>query len=114
MFTEFVVILLVTVHTEGGSKELIHVVGSNSSEEDACSSPWFIHNSTSPGHTCQCGSELGGMVRCNDQEHSKEISIMNCNCMTVDDQYGVLAGSCFVNCLNKLYYKLPLNISEMN
>ena len=120
VFTEILVVLLansLNEHTAGGSSEEAALDSSYRSEEDACSSPWFIRNSTSPDHACQCGSELGGMVRCNDQDHNKEIGIMNCYCMTTDDQYGILAGPCFFSCLKtdyKLYYSLPLNTSELN
>ena len=89
---------------------------------DTCP-PWFIYNETTS--KCQCGNDLGGIVKCNDKEGAQENAIMDCYCMTHDEKLGTIVGSCFFNCayhtnvtikddVDKLYRQLPLNTSELN
>ncbi len=89
---------------------------------DTCP-PWFIYNETTS--KCQCGNDLGGIVKCNDKEGDQENAIMDCYCMTHDEKLGTVVGSCEYNCeyhkdknakYNKdiLYRPLPLNTSRLN
>ena len=50
---------------------------------DSCP-PWFIYNETTS--KCQCGNDLGGIVKCNDKEGAQENAIMECYCMTHDEK----------------------------
>ncbi len=85
--------------------------------------PWFIYNETTS--KCQCGNDLGGIVKCNDKEGARENAIMDCYCMTHDKKFGTIAGPCFYNCehhkkhtmghrAKQIYRRLPLNSSELN
>ena len=73
--------------------------------------PWMFFNGTD----CQCGSDLDGLVHCNQQTHVS--SLLNCNCMTSDNNTGVAVGEslycCFTNDGHNYLY-LPQNISDLN
>ncbi len=85
--------------------------------------PWFIYNETTS--KCQCGNDLGGIVKCNDKEGAQENAIMDCYCMTHNEKLGTIAGYCMFNCnyhknstiksnIDKIYRQLPLQTSELN
>ena len=57
--------------------------------------PWFIYNETTS--KCQCGNDLGGIVKCNDKEGAQENAIMDCYCMTHDEKLGTVVVNITVN-----------------
>ncbi len=88
------------------------------SGNDTCP-PWFIYNETIS--KCQCGNDLGGIVKCNDKEGAQENAIMDCYCMTHDKKVGTVVGSCEYHKdknvkynRDVLYRPLPLNTSLLN
>ena len=90
----------------------------NTSENDySCNTypPWFTYDK--PTNRCQCGSDLGGIVNCDNA--NKKVYFQYCYCMTYDDHLGTIAGACMINCFMKNqsqreYYELPSNLSELN
>ena len=76
--------------------------------------PWFIFDKTA--EKCQCGSRLGGIVKCDNA--NKEVYIDHCLCMTHDKHLGIIVGACMTNCfINESfggYYELPTNRTELN
>ena len=55
---------------------------------------WYSYNNIS--EKCECGSDIDGAVLCDQQR--KRVSILDCHCMTYDNQVGVVVASCFTNC----------------
>ena len=76
--------------------------------------PWFVFNGTD----CQCGSELGGWVYCNQQTHVA--SLLNCHCMTYGNSTGVTVGESLYCCVTNSkytvhgYFYIPKTISVLN
>lgn len=75
---------------------------------------WFEFNNAT--NRCECGSELGGVVHC-DQRWGL-VYIIDCYCMTHDNQLGIIVGGCSTNCVSSAsigsYTLLPSNISQLN
>lgn len=84
--------------------------------------PWFVCNATTS--KCQCGSPLEGIVRCNDHTYMLENAILDCYCMTADEEHGTVVGACSFNCAasyprntntrysrDEVYHAMPLNRS---
>ena len=90
----------------------------NTSKNDySCSTypPWFTYDKFT--NRCQCGSDLGGIVNCDNA--NKKVYLKYCYCMTYDDHLGTIAGACMTNCFMKNqsqreYFELPSNLSELN
>jgi hypothetical protein len=92
--------------------------------EDCSTSTWLLPKHTSNGSTtCECGSGLGGVVKCNST--TQQVAILQCYCMTYDNDNSVLiAGQCFYGCFtNRIlyhypyispYYSLPSNTTQLN
>ncbi len=76
--------------------ECLDISESSVSDPGHVCPPWFIYNETTS--KCQCGNDLGGIVKCNDKEGAQENAIMECYCMTHDEKLGTIVGSCFFNC----------------
>ena len=79
--------------------------------------PWFMFNNTT--NQCECGDDLGGIVRCDSE--GKKVYIIKSYCMTNDDLIGIAVGSCSTNCFVSksnlsfgMYYRLPTNPSKLN
>ena len=92
--------------------------GSNDSTNATCPH-WFVHSKDTNSSTCMCGSELGGVVKCNSS--LQELFILNAYCVTHDKYLGAVVGSCIYNqwyIAGKMHsainYHLPHNISELN
>lgn len=78
---------------------------------------WFIYNNNT--QQCECGNEINGIVHCDRQK--KRVFILDCYCMTDDDQFGVIAGSCAANCEVKrsnttfaTYNMQPATLTHLN
>ena len=71
---------------------------------------WFYSDSSLNG-TCMCGDDIHDTVRCNNS--TKEISILNCYCMTYNKTTGPVVGACFYNCVRKVHY-MPSNVTKLN
>lgn len=85
--------------------------------------PWFLRNETTCN--CQCGDQLEGIIKCDDNKYAQDIRVLDCYCMTTDKELGTVAGACFYNCerhfdvpqkygRDELYHSLPLNLSCLN
>lgn len=119
LFKVAVLLLLVTRYASS-SKLDSHLTVTDSS--GTICPPWFVLNETSS--ECECGSNLGGIVECVDDKYPQKNAIMDCYCMTRDEKYGTIVGSCCYNCENhydmkrygsdKLYSNLPLNITLLD
>ena len=60
--------------------------------ENATCPAWFY----AANDSCKCGDGVGGRVFCN--ETLREVRLHACNCMTYDDQVGLVVGACLYNC----------------
>ncbi len=117
----FSIVAVALIYSGEGSLDISEPSGSDLGP-DICP-PWFIYNETTS--KCQCGNDLGGIVKCNDKEGAQENAIMDCYCMTHDEKLGTVVGSCEYNCdyhkdknakynRDVLYRPLPLNTSLLN
>ena len=88
-----------------------------SSKTRTCQQTWMYYSNG----TCVCGSDIYGAVSCSNRYN--QISILRCNCMTYDENEGVLAGSCLYGCgyfndssgwSQHVYHPLPMNVSRLN
>lgn len=72
---------------------------------------WFVRDGN---ETCKCGSDLGGVVKCNNV--SREVYLLGCYCMS-QDYTGLVVGASPYHCYHKdklrLNYPLPKNVSEL-
>ena len=70
---------------------------------------WFI-----PGDngTCECGNDLGGIVKCNNA--SREVYLLKWFCMS-QDSTGLVVGACPYRVISRSYihYLLPKNSSDL-
>ena len=59
--------------------------------------PWTLYNSTLD--QCQCGSSLGGVVRCNKE--TLKVSVLKCYCMTFSTRaHQAVITKCLISCTN--------------
>ena len=79
--------------------------------------PWFLYNNATK--QCICGDDLGGVVHC--ESEYKSVYLLQCHCMTYDDQFRVTVGKCFTNCVLRtsdvsfqMYLKVPSDIEMLN
>ena len=97
-----------------------HISSEQSTSTKSCPS-WFLHDNKTG--QCVCGDGLGGIVSCDSEE--RRVYIIQCYCMTHDNQTGIAVGSCFSNCvlvkksvivsLNfEMYYQVPLDPHDLN
>ena len=76
-------------------------------DTSTCSKPWFVWRNNS----CKCGSSLGGIVSCQDDPASVQLS--QCYCITVDSHTGDSAvGSCPYSCVVPVHWYQ--NESQLN
>ena len=72
---------------------------------------WFV-----PGDngSCECGSDLDGIVKCNNE--SRETYLLGCFCMSYDST-GLVVGACPYHCTHSgttaLHYPLPKHIIDL-
>ena len=82
-------------------------------KDTICSDTWFLSKPSSNGSTsCECGSELGGVVECHNS--SKEVDLLDCYCMTFSTNGTMLVvGPCIYGCKGNSasYYPLSSNAS---
>ena len=90
----FSIVALVLVYS---GVECLNNSESSDPGHDICP-PWFIYNETTS--KCQCGNDLGGIVKCNDKEGAQANAILECYCMTHDEKLGTVVGNCLLNCVN--------------
>ena len=119
-FIPVVLLLSISYYAAGSHKDSNSVTAVNSSHTN-CPTTWFIYdNATS---RCECGSLLGGIISCSDEENFRENSVFGSHCMTYDKELGVVAGLCFYNDIKhqnnsrvipQLYLQLPLNDSLLD
>jgi hypothetical protein len=85
-------------------------------DDGVCEHTWTYFANGS----CHCGGEVHGTVKCST--NPDKVSVSNCNCMTYDEEGGVLVGpspyGCgFVKVLDRIqqqHHSLPSNISKLN
>ena len=65
----------------------------------SCHGPWTIAESKGNTTSCQCGSNLGGLVKCD--RNSFEVQVLKCYCMThyEKDPNITVVGACLYTCL---------------
>ena len=78
---------------------------------------WFVWDNVTK--SCHCGDDLGGIVYCNTA--TKELSVIDCNCLTTHytSQGTTLSvvGRCLFNCLNYtqfIYHDAPSDCASLN
>ena len=78
---------------------------------------WFVWDNVTK--SCHCGDDLGGVVYCNTA--TKEVSVIDCNCLTTHyaSQGATLSvvGRCLFNCLNYtefIYHGAPSDCASLN
>ena len=84
--------------------------------DDICEHTWTYFSNGS----CHCGDDVHSTVKCST--NPDKVSVSNCNCITYDEEGGVLVGpspyGCgFVAMLDKNqqhYHPLPSNLSKLN
>ena len=87
-------------------------------DKDVCpnSNMWFLRGKDGK---CECGRDLGGIVQ-SDPE-TKELSVLDCYCITSTADGIAVVGSCFFNCVNvthknkdPLYHPAPSDCWTVN
>ena len=82
-------------------------------ENNTCTSTWFTPNNSS----CECGSSLGGKVKCD--KRSENVSLLKCYLMTLsaDSESMLVVGWSLYGCLKHpnydSYYPIPSNSSRL-
>ena len=94
---------------------VVHVYLSSVSASNTSCPTWFYYNNTT--HQCECGSQIGGHVQCNQLEGKAQI--MNGFCATSTEQEGLYyAGYCpfghTENNTNRMYSELPSDPDRLN
>lgn len=76
--------------------------------------PTWMYRINDNHSTCQCGSDLNGIVKCNKMLNT--VSVLDCHCISYDEQHNrLVAGSCFYGCrLGSVYKPLPLDVTQVN
>ena len=74
---------------------------------------WFIPDYSSNG-TCRCGDDIHDAVKCNNS--TKQVSVLDCYCMTYNKATGPVVGSCLYKCIlnDDLYHLVPSDITQLN
>ena len=74
---------------------------------------WFIPDHSSNG-TCRCGDDIHDAVKCNNS--TKQVSVLDCYCMTYNKATGPVVGSCLYKCIlnDDLYHFVPSDITQLN
>ena len=101
-------------------KDIVKYVGDTTkgSMDPSCHGPWIIAKKDSGNTSCECGSNLKGLVECDDSTFN--LRILPCYCMTLyeKDSNTTVIGACMYKCYyrhGKLYYPVPAKypISQM-
>ena len=78
---------------------------------------WFLHENKTG--QCVCGDELNGVLSC-DKETNR-VYMIECYCMTYDDELGITTGTCFTNCILieskisfHMFFKVPSDVNQLN
>ena len=91
-------------------------VASSLAEQQDHSCPVWLHLNSS--QMCQCYNHLQDIVRCNN--HTREVAILDCYCMTASESNDIEVGKCIYNCANShtrndpIYKPVRQNISDLN
>ena len=80
---------------------------------------WLFPIRTENGSTaCECGNDLKGVVKCNNE--TRKVKILQCYCMTYssDDNTSLVVGECLYSCQltshsDDAYYPLPSNVCPL-
>ena len=80
----------------------------------SCPGPWSINENTNDSKRCKCGSNLGGVVQCNDE--TLQVQLLPCYCMTpyAKDATITVVGACLNRCDSggaSFYYPVSSNIT---
>ena len=81
--------------------------------DKTCSASWFVPTIFSNGTTsCECGSDLGGVIEC--ENGSEKVDLLRCYCMTfgVNDSM-LVVGSCIYGC-STVRQQIPSNSSKLS
>ena len=94
---------------------VVHVYLSSVSASNTSCPTWFYYNNTT--HQCECGSQIGEHVQCNQLEGKAQI--MNGFCATSTEQEGLYyAGYCpfshTENSTNRMFSELPSDPDRLN
>ena len=95
-----VVTVMAAFHTTESSSNNIHQPSSsghhgyNASPHPSAHPTWFVFNNAT--NQRECGDDLGGVVTCDSE--NKRIHITSCYCMSEDEHFGPIVGSCSTNC----------------
>ena len=118
----FAVVLSFLVTVEGSTTQLKNkqVIGCNDTEQyENCSYTWFFPKPLGNGSTvCECGSDLGYIISCDNS--SKHVEILEHYCMTYgNDNASLVVGKCFFlprahNTGRYLRYNLPCDPSLLD
>ena len=80
----------------------------------SCHGPWTIAVNKSDNTSCQCGSSVGGLVKCDS--HSFDVQVLTCYCMThyQKDSNITVVGACMYACHQPRGsdYHSPLHCNE--
>ena len=102
------------IKAQGGNISPVNAVSAAKTTECPL---WFVHNNVTK--QCECGNELGGTVHCDHEKN--RVYIIDCYCMTHDNQVGTVVGSCATNIVVRKsntsfgsYNQLPSNITQLN
>jgi len=106
---------LVVVKYECESKDLQESAAAHDALCHPLCPTWFFPN-TSLNGTCTCGDDVNDIVKCD--ESTREISMLDCYCMTYSNSTGPVVGACFYICgnhlIDELYNLLASNVTELN
>ena len=84
---------------------------------DSSCPPWF-YCSTDSNNSCKCGKEYKHIISCNSETLTS--SVLDCYCVTTNEQGNTFLGACLYNCatkgksmLNAVYKPLPNTTQDL-
>ena len=101
---------------QGGTQPVYHEDYGNLTAVDSsnppCPGPWSISENINGSTRCQCGSQLHGMVQCNDK--TLQVKLLPCYCMTpyAKDPNITVVGACLYRCIHSQAHKLSYMCKE--
>ena len=105
--------------TQASTQSVYHEDHGNLSVVDSstlsCPGLWSIFENANGSTRCTCGSNLGGVVQCNDE--ALQVQLLPCYCMTpyAKDPNMTVVGACLIStCISggaSFYYPVPSNIT---
>ena len=86
---------------------------SSASADETCFYPWTIASEDNGTTNCECGSNLNGVVKCD--QNTYQLQILQSYCMTYSDALGTAVGHCTLTLLH-MYTMLNTvnNVSSLN